>query len=257
MAGGRTYKTRGIVLRKTKLADKDLIVTVLAESGEKLKAVAKGARKPGGSLAGRLELFSACDLMLAKGKSLDVVTEARLLADSRSGAALGIEQAACASVIAELAGQIAQEGLEQPRLFDMTAAAFAELGQAAPETALLLTAADLFKTLALAGFRPVLGNCVSCGAPLDLEAAGSVPLSVSEGGTFCPSCARPSDSIFVESGLIRWVAVLIASRFADIRCMNADVGTSFELLQLVRQWSRSHVGRDLKSLDFLFTSGLY
>ena len=45
------------MLGHTKLAEQDLILTLLSETGEQLRAVAKGARKPGGRLAARVELF--------------------------------------------------------------------------------------------------------------------------------------------------------------------------------------------------------
>ncbi|MBQ3328952.1 MAG: recombination protein O N-terminal domain-containing protein, partial [Eggerthellaceae bacterium] len=65
MSASRTYKARGIVLRKTKLGEKDLIVTLLSEDGSLLRAVAKGARKPGGSLAARIDLFRVVAALLA------------------------------------------------------------------------------------------------------------------------------------------------------------------------------------------------
>ncbi len=257
MASTRTYKLRGIVLRKTKLADKDLIVTLLADDGELCKAVAKGARKPGGSLAARLELFSTCDLMLAKGRTLDVVTEAKLVA-GESCAAFGLEQAACAAVVSELVNQVAQPGLEQPRLFDMTRAALAAIAATTPETALIITAGDLMKTMALVGYRPSFSTCIACGNRIMYDDAyARVPVSVLDGGAFCPNCPRPSDSVLVDSRIVRWNDALIASTFAEIAKYEIDVATSFELLQFARQWIRAHTGRDLKSFDFLFTSGLY
>ena len=120
---GKTYKTRGIVLRKTKLAEKDLIVTILDETGSLVRAVAKGARKPGGSYAARLELFSIVDLMLAQGKNLDVITGATFT-DEATRSPLGVEQAACASALAELLATIAQEDLPHERLYAMSKAAF-------------------------------------------------------------------------------------------------------------------------------------
>ena len=48
-----TYSVRGIVLRKTKLAETDLIVTLLADDGTQRRAVAKGARKPSSTFASR------------------------------------------------------------------------------------------------------------------------------------------------------------------------------------------------------------
>ena len=50
-----TYDARAIVLRKTKLGESDLIVTLLAQDGSQARAVAKGARKPARPFAARLE----------------------------------------------------------------------------------------------------------------------------------------------------------------------------------------------------------
>ena len=57
MGGRRTYHVRACVLDRTKLGETDLILTLLADDGRQLRAVAKGARKPGGRLAARMELF--------------------------------------------------------------------------------------------------------------------------------------------------------------------------------------------------------
>lgn len=72
MAGSRTYRTKVLVLDKTKLKETDLILTMLDERGRQVRAVAKGARKPGGRLAARCELFCTVDMLLAHGRSLDV-----------------------------------------------------------------------------------------------------------------------------------------------------------------------------------------
>ena len=56
MTGSRTYRTKVLVLDKTKLKETDLILTMLDERGRQVRAVAKGARKPGGRLAARCEI---------------------------------------------------------------------------------------------------------------------------------------------------------------------------------------------------------
>ena len=48
-----TYPLRALVLRRTKLGESDLILTLLAADGSLAKAVAKGARKPTSSFAAR------------------------------------------------------------------------------------------------------------------------------------------------------------------------------------------------------------
>lgn len=253
---GRTYKTRGIVLRKTKLGEKDLIVTVLDESGSLLRAVAKGARKPGGSYAARLELFSIVDLMLAQGKNLDVITGATFTGEA-SCIPLGIEQAACASVLAELLATIAQEDLPHDRLYAMSKAAFEGMAQDGPGQALALCASALLKALAYAGFRPSFTSCVICGSGIKAPVGATVSFSVSEGGAVCASCPLPPDAARYDSHTITWSDALMRSRFEDVAGFGCDAGTLFEILHLVRQWTRVHAGKNLKSLDFLLSRGLF
>ena len=74
-----TKTITALVLRRTKLGETDVIVTLLAEDGSQVKAVAKGARKPTSSFASRLELYSVAKILVAEGKNLDIVKEVRLL----------------------------------------------------------------------------------------------------------------------------------------------------------------------------------
>ena len=56
------FKAHGIVLRRTKLAECDLIVTLLADCAGQLRVVAKGARKPSAKLAGAMNLGNEVEL---------------------------------------------------------------------------------------------------------------------------------------------------------------------------------------------------
>ena len=68
MAGSRTYRTKAIVLDKTKLKETaNLILTLVDQTGRQIRAVAKGARKPGSRLAARCELCCEVDLLLRMG----------------------------------------------------------------------------------------------------------------------------------------------------------------------------------------------
>ena len=253
----KTYKTRGLVLRKTKLGEKDLIVTLLDESGALLRAVAKGARKPGGSYAARVELFSCVDLMLAQGRNLDVITSATF-ADSGAKSAMGVEQAACASALAELIGSLAQEGLPHEMLFPMSRAAFARISSSGPNTALALSCAAMLKAFAYCGFRPNFTSCVSCGRTLDDGALiGQVPFSVIDGGLICTNCQRPADAFMVETNTLKWADALMRARFEDVASFDAPVDVCFAVLHLIRQWCRTHAGKNLKAIDFLLACGLF
>src|SRR5262249_51955576 len=71
-----TYRDDGIVLRTHKLGEADRIVTVLGRRSGRIRAVAKGVRRPKARLGGRLEPFTHVDLLLYEGRSLDVITQA-------------------------------------------------------------------------------------------------------------------------------------------------------------------------------------
>ena len=252
-----SYKTRAIVLRKTKLSEKDTIVSLLDETGALVRAVAKGARKPGGSYASRLELFTTVDLVCAKGRNLDIITSATIIESPRLTAS-DIEQVACCSALAELLAAIAQEELPHGRLFDMAKAAFTHISNSNPIPSLALTCSALLKALAYAGFRPVFDSCVLCSSPLDSQdASGFVSFAVSEGGYICSDCPVPPDSISVNVDTLNWSNALMRSRFDDVASFEPSAGSLFSVLQLIATWTRIHVGKNLKSIDFLFTCELF
>ncbi len=160
--GRPTYRARVLVIRKTKLGETDLILTLLAEDGSQLRAVAKGARKPSGAFASRLELFSEADVLLVRGKSLDIVKEARLVCGNAQ-VRESLERAAAASPMVELLDRATQPDLPSPKLFPMTHAALEALSAADVAHAPAICAAHLLKTFAFAGVRPTLGECSLCG----------------------------------------------------------------------------------------------
>lgn len=259
MAQAKTYKTFAIVLRKTKLGERDLIVTLLGESGALIKCVAKGARKPGSSFAAKLELFSCVEIMCARGRNLDVITDARFAEDGRYGP-FGLEQSACASCIAELLSQICQEDLEHPRLFDMARVAFCSIASSDQLHALLLADAALLKIISSAGFRPSFDRCPICGSANDLAgSSGTLAFIVEEGGVVCARCLGTVESWGVPASppALSWAQALLYAKFSDICTLDADAATAFDVLEIARPWIEFYSGKRMKSIDYLLSSGLF
>lgn len=252
-----TYAARAIVLRKTRLSESDLIVTLLSESGAQLRAVAKGARKPTSQFASRLELFSEVDLLCAEGRNLDIVKEARLVA-GRGGVRASLERSTAVAPTAELLERVTQVNLDEPRLFQATSVAYRTLDEAPAAQAPALAAAHLLKTLAFAGLRPSLDGCVVCGRPMSASAEGApVRFSFHEGGAVCSDCARASETLPVTPATMAWARFFLGSPFATIAERHAPLDDSFAVLRLVQGLVREHVGARLKSLEFLFSCGLF
>jgi len=63
----RVYKTDAIVLRRSNLGEADKILTLYTPNLGKIRAIAKGVRRPTSKLGGHVELLTHCSLMLARG----------------------------------------------------------------------------------------------------------------------------------------------------------------------------------------------
>lgn len=73
---GRSYKAEAVVLKRVNWGEADRLVTVFSRQQGKLKLLAKGIRRLSSRKKGHLELFNQVRLQIAKGKNLDLITEA-------------------------------------------------------------------------------------------------------------------------------------------------------------------------------------
>lgn len=72
-------RTRAIVLRRTNYGEADRIVQLLTPEGKR-SVIAKGVRREKSKLAGGIELFAICDVVITKGKGdLGILSSARLI----------------------------------------------------------------------------------------------------------------------------------------------------------------------------------
>ena len=244
----KAYRARCIVLSKTKLGETDVILTMLAEDGRQVRAVAKGLRKPGNRFGARLEPYSVVDALLHPGRSLDVVGEARCVA-TNAACREGLERPAAAAVIAEFLDKLTRDGAcAGQRVFALTLAALESIGRASASSAALLAAAHLVKAMAMQGLRPATRTCALCGVPLEVPQR----FDVSAGGSVCAACAATQGAgLVLAPSTAGWVEVLLGMRFSELE----EVGgaPAGELLEFAELWVREHFSLHLKSVSFLKT----
>lgn len=75
----RTYKDEGIVLKRFNLGEADRLLTIFCKYRGKIQCLAKGVRKPTSRKSASIELFSCTKLFIAKGRDLDIVTQAEVI----------------------------------------------------------------------------------------------------------------------------------------------------------------------------------
>ncbi|MDB5183953.1 MAG: hypothetical protein JWO07_634 [Candidatus Saccharibacteria bacterium] len=75
----KTTRSRAIVLRRTNFGEADRILDLLTPNG-RMSVMARGVRKEKSKLAGGIELFALCDVVVGEGKgNLGVLTSSRLV----------------------------------------------------------------------------------------------------------------------------------------------------------------------------------
>lgn len=175
------YRDQGVVLRTVKLGETDRIVTVLGQGSGKVRAVAKGVRKPGSRFGARLEPTSHVAFQCYRGRGeLDVVTQVETIDANRALR----EHYGClthAVSMLEATDQVAQEREPNPALYRMLVGALRTLAET-PNP--LVSAAFFWKLLSLEGFHPMLDACARCGDGHEPFPA----FDLDEGGVLCATC---------------------------------------------------------------------
>jgi DNA repair protein RecO (recombination protein O) len=182
----RTYRAVGLTLRKRIAGEADVISTLLTREHGKLEVVARGARRLTSKLMGHLEPLTLLRVSLARGRSLDVISEAEVITAFQS-VKNDYQTTARALYVAELADGFSATEAPNPELFSLTLQTLESVATH-PTSDLRLRYFDLH-LLNLSGFLPELYCCINCGAELEPEkhrfAAGA-------GGTLCLTCT-PTD----------------------------------------------------------------
>lgn len=261
-----SYAATALVLRRTKLGEADLILTMLDSSGRIVRAVAKGARKPKSRLAGVCGLFVANDFLLHQGKNLDVVGEARTV--FRAPHVVQEYRATlAASAVAEFVLRTHWAGQEERRLYEMTRTALEVLDgcAASPERTPddrddaidAVALAYLIKGLAMLGYRPTTDGCAECGTPLALCGPEGSPATTAcwspdIAGIRCATCAPGAPaSTFVPLAAVEWLGVLLNSTFDAIASSPPHAAALTDIFALVSDLLATHGDAKLNSFDAL------
>jgi DNA repair protein RecO (recombination protein O) len=241
-----SYPLTALVLRKTKLGETDIILTLLARDGQQVRAVAKGLRKPGSRFGGRLEPLSEVDLLMHTGRSLEGVSEARTV-NTHAALREDLDRSAAAAVVADLLDKVSVQGQAEPRLYGLASASLGALEVAPLERVPQLVVAFLAKAMAMHGYRPELETCAACAC----EVGESSAFSPTAGGSLCPACGSLDPASLEFPARARaWLVVLLGSTMAEIAEMDVPTPAVHDCFTLVRSFVTYHLPARLKALDF-------
>ena len=178
------YRADAIVLRHSDLGEADRILTLFTAEHGKLRATARGSRKPKSRLGGHLEPLTRVSLQIARGRTLDVITQAQATEVFHTVRA-NFSTVLHGLHMAELVDRFTQEQEPQEEVFSLLREALRRLD--AGESPGALARAFEAQLLGWAGFQPVLDRCLACDTDLG-DLRGKLAFSAQLGGLLCSSC---------------------------------------------------------------------
>jgi DNA repair protein RecO (recombination protein O) len=245
----RLYKTEAIVLRSMDLGEADRVLTVLTPRLGKLRVIAKGIRRPRSRLGGGLEPFSDVHLVLAIGRTFDVVTQTAL-EDAHLGLRDDLHSTAAAWYLTELADRFCEGSADSQAAFSLLAQGLAAL-DAAPEEVSRALVARWYELhlLDAMGFRPELSQCLECGAPLEPTGNG---YSAVGGGVLGPECLHPAlDARPISADALKVLRHLQRTPLIDVLRIRLSTAVQRETERLLHVTVSVILERELGSRDFL------
>ncbi|WP_309711913.1 DNA repair protein RecO [Armatimonas sp.] len=245
-----TYKTVALVLRRIPLGEKDKIVTLFSRDLGKLRAVAKGSRKPTSKLSGASEPLLLLRASLAEGSSLDVLSEAEVR-EAFPKLKSDYGRFLRATYACELLEKVMEERDPHPESFDLLLSTLYIL-QHAVQADTALHAFEL-QLLAQIGYEPQLSACIRCDNPFDTDYP-PVGYSPSRGGALCIPC---TEFLHGEAMPCNATTILLLERLTQLTDAKALAGLELpdealtEINRILRAHLRYRIEREIKSLGML------
>jgi DNA repair protein RecO (recombination protein O) len=253
MTQSHTYSTEAIVLRVRNLGEKDRVMTLFAPDG-KFSAVAKGARAPKSKLAAASQPFVCAKFLLARGRSLDIATQAQI-ENAHGEISHNLHKTAWASYACELCDALPEHQADEP-LYHTLKIFLHHLDEAPPEQTETVGMWFEARYLAVHGYAPTLGKCIACEAKISLppdDETSRVAFSPQMGGTLCASCApRDAERLSPPVGALRVLHSLERSpQPPHAGRFSLSKNARYELRRALRTQLQAHLDVRLKSQKFL------
>ena len=243
----RRYTTDAIVLSRFDLGEADRVLTLITPTGGKLKAIAKGVRKPTSRLGGSLEPFAELQLLLARGRTFDIVSQVSIVSPwlrLRDD----LVSFGTASYLAELVSGTVEERHPSEGLYLLLKRAYEILDAGmAPGRVARWFEMHLAEEL---GVRPEVDRCVECGRLLEAdERYRWVPPL---GGVLCERCpGPPQDRVALSLEGLKLLKAYQRMDVEGLATLRVRPAVEREIEAAMREFLAYSLDRKPRSLAFL------
>lgn len=239
-------KTRGIVMKHTNLGEADKIVTLFTEKLGKVHAVAHGSRKSKSMLLSSTQIFSYCEYVLYKGKSLYTISQSEIK-ESFQILLDDLYTLTYSSYLMELVDSLAVDEESNIELFMLILKALYLLMDKNIDRELLIRAFELL-SMKVSGFMPVLEECTICKRSIQKH----MKFSAKFGGIICEDCwERDESSQNIDISTINIMKFIIRTDIEKVRNIKISKENKNEMKKIMKNYIKYYLERDFKSLEFL------
>jgi DNA repair protein RecO (recombination protein O) len=242
----RIRKVEAVVITHKDFGEADRLIRLFSLEHGKLSALAKGARKIRSRKAAHIEPFTYAVLVLARGQSFWIITQADTK-DAYPNIRENLIKTVKAAYILELADQLTGDEQPEPGIFHLITDTMKRIDKLQdPFNAVLNFELRL---LDLTGFRPDLFHCVGCHKEIQPQ---DQYFSTLQGGALCPECARLGGSLIpVSQNALKYLRHFQRSAYSRLEEIKIDEKTGSEISRVIRSYISSVTERKLNSPEFL------
>lgn len=257
-----TYQTTGINLKATPMGEADRLLTILSSEHGLIRVIAPGARKPKSSLGGRSGIFVINQLLIAKGKSIDRITQAETLRTYRNLSA-NLSKLSISQYWAEILLSQAVSGQPQTELYELFIVHLGRLDSLVQPGAEILAylCQGIFHLLAAGGIAPQVHNCCATGAAMVANLAEprwKTGFSIDAGGTVNPTAIldKAQAGLYYLTGLELALFQQLSAQdlgswaMSDLPPVTLQQSWS-KIEKVLRQYIRHYLGTSIRSADLL------
>lgn len=243
----RAFRTQAIILKRRDFGEADRILTIFTPDRGKLDVIAKGARKPTSTKTGHVELFTRTDMLIHKGRDLDIVAQAEMNRPYM-GVREDLVRGAYASYAAELLDRFtgeADEGYEE--LFALLDETIERL--CVDNDPRLAVRYFEMQLLDLVGFRPELTECVV--SREDIQAEDQF-FSYPMGGVVKPDYAHDGMGVIPVTMLtLKLLRHMQRSAYSHVKTLTITPTLHDDAERLLLGYITFLLERKVQSVDFI------
>ena len=243
----RNYVVDAVVMKHRPIGEADRLITFYTNTIGKVNAVARSARKPGSKFGGSLDLLNHVRVSLARGRSLDHVSESDVI-NSHREIKKNLDRMAQAIYVMELVDIFGEDRSANRDLFESTVSILNEY-----DTGIHLDFETLkfeMKLLKSTGFVPEFLVCVKCRSDLPPE---SHLFDSNSGGVLCEDCRHDvhGQTLMISISSMKILRNLQRDQYKGSGSVEFSAEVSVELRSLMQMYLRFTAEKDLKTTRFM------